>query len=110
MIEVPIKPTKIPKGSASITKGIDNMPKNTPGIAKGAIGMLIKRHAYARKYSSKEWSLICTVTRPPMLMIRGCKNKKGIYIGYIRRLIAGIQEEIIKIFLKGSLKFNVDRP
>ena len=49
MIEVTIKPIKIPKISGSIIKGVNNMLINTPGIAKGAIGMLIKRDAYAKK-------------------------------------------------------------
>ena len=48
MIEVPIAPYKIAKGS-SIKKGIVNGLKITAGIAKEAIGMLIKRHGYTRK-------------------------------------------------------------
>ncbi len=49
MTEVPIKPIKIPKISGSIIKSVKNMLINTPGIAKAAIGKLIKRDVYPTK-------------------------------------------------------------
>ena len=82
------------------------MPKNTPGIAKRAIGMLIKRHGYARKRYGQLVEL-CESTRPYMLQKRGCKNEPGIVSGKLRRPKAGIQEKSSKTFAMNSFEENM---